>query len=584
MRSVKFSSALRLSFFYVVFAGLWISLSDHTLSVFTPEFDRYLSFQSYKGWLFVLCTGSGLYFLIRRHDSRRRNLTQKVQEQNRRLSMLMNNIPGMAYRCKNNENWTMEFVSDACEQVTGYPPDHLLMNREISYAQLIHEDDRQHVWNAVQGAIDQERPFQITYRIRARSGETRWVWEQGQAVRASDGEVLALEGIIMDVTERQVALKKVEQALDRLKALRTVDLAITASLDSRVTLTVLLDQVTNRLGVDAADVLLLDPYTRELHYVEGRGFRTEANEKMRMPLGEGLAGQAALDRVVIKMPDLNASRDEFLRSSILEQEDFVSYYAAPLLARGTVQGVLEVFNRTPLEVLQEWLDFFEALASQAAIAVDNARLFEALEGTNLELVQSYDKTLAGWSKALELRDIETKGHTDRVTRMTLLLAEAMGFQPQNLIHIRRGALLHDIGKLGIPDEILLKPGPLTDDEWQIMKKHPIYARDLLSSIRFLEPALAIPYAHHEHWDGAGYPRGLSGEDIPKAARIFAVVDAWDAMVFDRPYRAALPHEQVKSEIEDQAARQFDPEVVKVFLMHWREMQDTVLQASEMVLQ
>jgi putative nucleotidyltransferase with HDIG domain len=164
-----------------------------------------------------------------------------------------------------------------------------------------------------------------------------------------------------------------------------------------------------------------------------------------------------------------------------------------------------------------------------------------------------------------LRDRETEGHTRRVTELTMQLAERMGISPQEMIHVRRGALLHDIGKLGVPDQILLKPGPLTDEEWVIMRQHPTYAFNMLLPITYLRPALDIPYCHHEKWDGSGYPRGQRGEQIPLAARLFAIVDVWDALRSDRPYRASWSSGKTRAYILDQSGKHFDPRVVDVFL-------------------
>jgi putative two-component system response regulator len=188
-----------------------------------------------------------------------------------------------------------------------------------------------------------------------------------------------------------------------------------------------------------------------------------------------------------------------------------------------------------------------------------------LENLNSELLTAYDKTIEGWSQALDLRDKETEGHTNRVTEITLKFARVAGFTEGDLAHVRRGALLHDVGKLGIPDSILLKPAKLTEEEWQVMRMHPIYAYQWLSSIAFLLPALDIPYCHHEKWDGTGYPRGLKGEAIPLAARLFAIVDVWDALCSERLYRKALPKAEALDYIRNQAGSHFDPELVKVFV-------------------
>jgi PAS domain S-box-containing protein len=193
------------------------------------------------------------------------------------------------------------------------------------------------------------------------------------------------------------------------------------------------------------------------------------------------------------------------------------------------------------------------------------RLFESLERSNAELESAYDSTLAGWSHALELRDRETKGHSERVVELTVRLARAMGVPSDQLVHVRRGALLHDIGKMGIPDQILQKPAPLSDEEWAVMRQHPELSRQLLSPIAFLSGAIDIPYCHHERWDGSGYPRGLKGKDIPLAARIFSVADAWDALRYERPYRGVWPEDKVAAYLREEAGRRFDPAVVETFL-------------------
>jgi putative nucleotidyltransferase with HDIG domain len=236
-----------------------------------------------------------------------------------------------------------------------------------------------------------------------------------------------------------------------------------------------------------------------------------------------------------------------------------------LVIRNQVKGVLEVFHRSPLENDREWLDFLEALAGQAAIAVENASLFNDLQRSNIELNLAYDSTLEGWSHALDLHDRETEDHTQRVTQTTLRLARAMSVDESDLVQIRRGALLHDIGKLGIPDNILLKPGPLNQEERNIIQKHPMLAFEMLAPISYLRPALDIPYCHHEKWDGSGYPRGLKGEQIPLAARIFAVVDVWDALLSDRPYKKSWSKEKVRAYLQEQAGQHFDPQVVDAFI-------------------
>jgi len=213
---------------------------------------------------------------------------------------------------------------------------------------------------------------------------------------------------------------------------------------------------------------------------------------------------------------------------------------------------------------KEWLDFLATLAGQAAIAIDSAILFRDLQRSNVELTLAYDATIEGWSLALDLRDRETEGHTQRVVEMTVNLARFVGVNEMELVHIRRGALLHDMGKIAIPDNILHKTGPLTDEEWEIMHQHPQHAYQMLMPVKYLKPALDIPRYHHEKWDGTGYPIGLSGEQIPLAARTFAVVDVYDALTSQRPYRPAWSREEALEYIRSQASKHFDPMVVKAF--------------------
>jgi PAS domain S-box-containing protein len=190
---------------------------------------------------------------------------------------------------------------------------------------------------------------------------------------------------------------------------------------------------------------------------------------------------------------------------------------------------------------------------------------KALQDAHENLQEAYQRTIEGWVRALDLRDRETEGHTQRVTELTLKVARTLGFSEEELTHIRRGALLHDMGKMAIPDDILQKPGPLSEAEWEKMRLHPIYAYEMLSPISYLLPALDIPYCHHERWDGSGYPRGLKGEEIPLVARLFAIVDVWDALCSDRPYRKPLPKPEVVAYLREKSGELFEPRLVNVFL-------------------
>lgn len=375
----------------------------------------------------------------------------------------------------------------------------------------------------------------------------------------------AIADIAANAIYRVTLYERTEQQLRRLLALHQIDVAITTNFDLKITLDVILKNVRVELEVDAASILLFAPATQTLNYAAGVGFLTPNIMRSQVPLGKGVAGRAALEGQITAETDLAHASGTFSRSVLLADEGFASHFAAPLIAKGQLKGVLEIFHRKPLTPVPEWFSYFETLATQAAIAIEGASLFENLQHSNAELTLAYDATIEGWSRALDLRDQETEEHAQRVVEMTLHLAERMGMSEVEKLNLRRGALLHDIGKMAVPDAILRKPGPLTEEEWKIMRQHPTYAYEMLKPIAYLRQVLDIPYCHHERWDGNGYPRGLKGEEIPLAARIFAVVDVFDALIVDRPYRPAWSPESVCEYIRNQSGKHFDPRVTSAFL-------------------
>jgi PAS domain S-box-containing protein len=382
--------------------------------------------------------------------------------------------------------------------------------------------------------------------------------------RSRDGTVSGYQGIIRDVTAEHQRQEMIELHIRRLEAMNRIGQAISANTDSHVTYDILLAEVLRLLEVDAADILDADPDSRLLTFGASRGFRTDALKHSQLRFGESLAGQSAATQREVHISNL-ADTDSFDRSPLFSDEEFISYCGLPLVAKGRVCGVLEVFTRSALAPNPSWWDTARDFAAQAAIAIDSSRMFADLERSNRHLIQAYDETLEGWAKAHDLRDHETVGHSKRVAEITVRLAQELGVPPHELVHIYRGALLHDIGKLAIPDAILRKPGPLSEDEWQIMRQHPIIAEQLLEGNEHLQPAMSIPRYHHEHWDGSGYPWGLEGDGIPLPARIFSVVDVWDALRSDRPYREAWTKERALAYIQLRKSSQLDPTVVDQFL-------------------
>jgi HD-GYP domain-containing protein (c-di-GMP phosphodiesterase class II) len=377
------------------------------------------------------------------------------------------------------------------------------------------------------------------------------------------------------VSEEELKQKNAElQAFnERLSALRSIDMAISTSIDLQATLKILIEKVLSQLKVDAVDLLLLSPDTNMLVYSAGSGFKGEQAERASIRVGTGLAGKVAKEKKVIKIPDLDeyidsGKADYNVKSShLIQTEGFKAYFAYPLIANNKFLGVIEILNRSVLNPSDEWFSFLETFAVQAAIAIDKASLFSELKESNIELVKAYDSTIEGWARALDYRDKETEGHSRRVTELTGTIAKEMGIGGDELLHIKRGALLHDIGKMGVPDRILLKQGSFTPEERANIERHPDIAHHLLAPITFLRPTIDIPYCHHEKWDGSGYPRGLKGKDIPLAARIFAIVDVWDALRSDRPYRKAWSEAETLKHVNGLSGTHFDPKIADIFIAY-----------------
>ncbi|HUG33806.1 MAG TPA: HD domain-containing phosphohydrolase [Anaerolineales bacterium] len=368
-----------------------------------------------------------------------------------------------------------------------------------------------------------------------------------------------------DITAHKLTQVRMQQQLRQLSALRSIDLGIASGLDLKLLLSMLLDQVTALLHIDAACVLLLNHETNFLQFSSGKGFKTGAFQSARLKVGEGFAGRVALERRMINIANLAGASPDPQRSELITEERFVSYYGVPLVAKGRTLGILEVFHRSPLYPDADWLEFLNIISGQAAIAIDSAMMSRELQRSNVELGLAYDAAIDGWARTLDLRDKQPEGYTRQVAELTVRLATNLGVENKNVVHIRRGAILHDIGKVAIPDEILFKEGPLTGEEWEIMRRHPSIAVELLSPISHLNPALEIPRCHHEKWDGTGYPDHLHGDQIPFAARLFALADVYNALITDRPYRRAWTRQDAVQYIQNESGRHFDPRMVPEFL-------------------
>lgn len=407
--------------------------------------------------------------------------------------------------------------------------------------------------------VESRKIVSLNYQLKIQN-EERW-FEAHMVPNKQNGIIV----IIRDVTNRVKITEQVQRQLRRMSALHSVDAAITSSFDLNVTLSVILRQVVNQLNVDAADVLLLNPNTRLLEYVAGLGFRTRNLRHVPVMIGQGFAGQAALERRTVSIPDFESQLAELQSAPAILQEKFTSYHAIPLIAKGQVKGVLEIYRRSPTEPDEEWVEFLATLAGQAAVAIDSGSLFQELQRSNAELTLAYDAALESWAQFLEISGRETREHVFRVVDLSIRLAQFLHISDSDLVHYRRGALLHDIGKVGIPEAILNKPGPLDEAEWLVVRNYPNLSYQMLASLQHLGPALDIPHYHHERWNGSGYPYGLRGEQIPFSARIVGLVDVYDALQAKRPYRPAWSKEAALEYVRRQSGTLFDPTIVDGFL-------------------
>ncbi|MEK6751364.1 MAG: PAS domain S-box protein [Chloroflexota bacterium] len=509
---------------------------------------------------------------IIRTITERKQAEDALKASEMKFRTLAENIPSVVYLCKNDERYTFLYLNDSIEELSGHSKKEFL-EEGLSFFDLYHPDDLVNIplSSTAKIATANQGSFHITYRIRHTSGEWRWVDEWGAGVADDAGNVQYIEGVMVDITERKRAEDELRHHAHELEALAAASAALRTAQSVTEMVPVLAKQAMRAVAGDYGSIFLLDSESGD--YVSHGWFSARGESKnklkdesiLRHRPGEGITGHVAITGEIYVTEDMQ--KDPVMVMLDGEKKRLQKLHGGislPLHAQEKIIGVLHIwmferhiFSETEIRILI-------AFAETAGNAIHRAMLFEQTLQHADELALAYDNTLAGWARALELRDEITEGHTRRVTELTLKFAHALKIPENEIEHIRRGALLHDIGKMGIPDSILHKPGPFTAQERTIMQQHTQYAYDMLSSISFLQPAIDIPFCHHEYWNGAGYPRGLKGEQIPLSARIFSIIDVWDALTSDRPYRKAWSKKKTREYIIERAGKQFDPRIVEVF--------------------
>ncbi len=476
-----------------------------------------------------------------------------------RFRRLADNAQDIIFRMRIRPDVAVEYVSPVVEKILGLQPEALYRDYNLLYNLIAITPDNVREFVDKSCARDDFLPI---YRILNARGEAVWLDVRTNTVIDQAQGITTLEGIARDVTEHKAQDEKIKSNVRKLNGLHLIDSAISSSFDLNLTYRMFIEQAISLLEVDAADILLFDPdLSTPMLFIRG-GWDEDDGMPMTVIQNFVLVDREVLDKKIVHATlDQVKEHSPALYKRMLKQE-LKEYWAAPLVSKGQIKGVFEVYQKDNQARDADWTIFLGMLAQQASIALDNSRNYEKLQRSNQDLIRAYDETLTGWINLLDLRDKDTEGHTVRVLDIMVKVAEVFGFHADDIAHLRRGVILHDIGKIAVPDQILNKPGPLTEEEWMVMRRHPRLAYEMLMPIDYLRPSLDIPYYHHEKWDGSGYPQGLKAKAIPLSARIFAVIDTFDALISYRAYRAPMSPANAIDYIQSQSGIQFDPEVVE----------------------
>ncbi len=470
---------------------------------------------------------------------------QALHESERSKSVLLSHLPGLAYRCMYDRDWTMKFLSDGCSALTGYTPEKLIDNRELSFNDLICEEYREPIWKEWEKVLAQKKPFQYEYEIATASGHRKWVWEMGQGIYGENGKVEALEGIVIDIDESKLRYDQIlymndhdfltglynrkyfEEAKDRMDMEACCPLAIIVTDINGVRL------INDAFGHAQGDRLIRETakIIQDCCREEDIAARTEGDAFSILMPDTGREGAAAM---VARIREACEKHNAKIR----KKADLINLSTGYGIKTEKVQNIDEVEKEAEEHLIKRKL---------------------------LERGSHHSTILSSVMATMYARSQETEEHAERLAQLSTLIGREMKLSQRNLDELNLLAMLHDIGKIGIDDRILNKPGPLSEREWVQMKKHPEIGYRIVMTAPELQSVAEYILTHHERWDGMGYPRGLKGNQIPLVARILAIADSYDAMTQDRIYRKALPVETAVLEIKKNAGKQFDPEIARHFL-------------------
>jgi PAS domain S-box-containing protein/putative nucleotidyltransferase with HDIG domain len=496
-------------------------------------------------------------------EKRVKDRTEQLRETASRYQAVVENQTEFIVRWK--PDGTRTFVNEAYCRYFGTTAKQALSTK---FMPLIVEEDRKVVENKIERLISGNIKVETdVHRVYKPDGKIGWQEWTDQVIFDPNGQIVEIQSVGRDITDRKLAEEEIldQVAFDEIMTRILARFATSNYDEVDESIEVSLAEIAKHTGTDYVEIFLLADDKVSWKVTHKWSQYISENQEFDHSIRSGTlpwSEQKIINGEVIRLNTL----DDYPPEAAIDRQYSESNGAKSLISIPIIGKEQFVFGCLDLISYTRQITWKDSDVTHLKILGDVIANTLERKKAEVDLVVAYDTTLEGWAQTIELKDKETEGHSRRVTETTLALAEAIGIPHEEMEHIHRGAILHDIGKLAVPDHILKKEGPLTVEEREIISKHPETAYNLLKQIPYLTKALEIPYCHHEKWDGSGYPRGLKGEEIPLAARVFAIVDVWDALTSDRPYRKAWERERALQYIKDEAGKHFDPKISNVFLM------------------